>query len=75
MGGVILIPFGEDLITLFLTEGDTTGDVALTLFFGREYLKIALISLIPMSLSMVYASTLREAGRTVPPWWPPLRRW
>ena len=67
VGGVILLPFGEDLITLFLTEGDTTGDVALTLFFGREYLKIALISLVPMCLSMVYASTLREAGRTVPP--------
>ena len=38
VGGAILIPFGEELITLFLTEGDTTGDVALTLFFGREYL-------------------------------------
>ena len=67
VGGAILIPFGEELITLFLTEGDTTGDVALTLFFGREYLKIALISLVPMCLSMVYASTLREAGQTVPP--------
>ena len=67
VGGAILIPCGEDLITLFLTEDDTTGDVAMTLFFGREYLKIALISLIPMALTQVYANTLRETGQTVPP--------
>ena len=67
VGGAILIPFGEDLITLFLTEGDTTGDVAMTLHYGREYLKIALISLIPMALTQVYANTLRETGNTVPP--------
>jgi Na+-driven multidrug efflux pump len=51
VGGVILIPFGDDLITLFLNEGDTTGDVRLTLEYGREYLRIALIALIPMSLT------------------------
>ena len=67
VGGAILIPFGEKLITLFLTEGDTTGDVAMTLHYGREYLKIALISLVPMALTQVYANTLRETGQTVPP--------
>jgi len=67
VGGAILIPFGENLITLFLTEGDETGDVAMTLFYGRQYLAVTLISLIPMTLTQVYASTLREAGRTVPP--------
>ncbi|MBE6652749.1 MAG: MATE family efflux transporter [Ruminococcaceae bacterium] len=66
-GGLILIPFGDRLITLFLTEGDATGDVALTLAYGREYLRIALIALIPMSLTQVYANTLRETGQTVPP--------
>lgn len=67
VGGAILIPFGEDLITLFLTEEDTTGDVLLTLAFGREYLKIALIALVPMAITQVYANTLRETGQTVPP--------
>jgi putative MATE family efflux protein len=67
VGGAVLIPFGDSLITLFLTEGDSTGDVALTLHFGREYLKIALISLVPMVITQVYASTLRETGLTVPP--------
>ena len=67
VGGAILVPFGENLITLFLNEEDTTGDVAMTLFYGREYLKIALISLAPMALTQVYANTLRETGQTVPP--------
>ncbi len=67
IGGCVLVPFGSELIKLFLTEGDQTGDVALTLAYGREYLKWALISLIPMAITQVYASTLRETGHTVPP--------
>ena len=66
-GGLILVPFGDKLITLFLTEGDSTGDVALTLAFGRDYLRVALIALVPMALTQVYANTLRETGQTVPP--------
>ena len=67
VGGAILIPFGEDLITLFLNEEDVTGDVALTLQYGREYLRVALIALVPMVITQVYASTLRETARTTPP--------
>lgn len=67
VGGAILIPFGEDLITLFLNEEDTTGNVLLTLAYGRDYLRIALIALVPMALTQVYANTLRETGQTVPP--------
>ena len=67
VGGLVLIPFGDKLITLFLTEGDSTGDVGLTLAFGRDYLRVALISLVPMALTQVYANTLRETGQTVPP--------
>ena len=67
VGGVILVPFGDKLITLFLTEGDSTGDVALTLAYGRGYLRVALVSLVPMALTQVYANTLRETGHTVPP--------
>lgn len=67
IGGAILIPFGEGLITLFLNDEDTTGNVALTLHYGREYLRVALIALVPMAFTQVYASTLRETGQTVPP--------
>ncbi len=67
IGGCVLIPFGSDLITLFLSEEDAAGNVALTLAFGREYLRYALIALIPTALTQVYANTLRETGHTVPP--------
>ena len=67
VGGIVLIPFGKDLITLFLTEEDTTGDVLVTLAYGQEYLRVALIALVPMALTQVYANTLRETGLTVPP--------
>ncbi len=67
VGACVLIPFGKDLITLFLTEEDATGDVALTLKYGRQYLQVALISLLPMALTQVYASTLRETEQTVVP--------
>ena len=67
VGGIILVPFGERLITLFLTEGDSSGDVAMTLAFGREYLMVALIALVPMAITQVYCNTLRETGQTVPP--------
>ncbi len=67
VGACVLIPFGERLITLFLTEEDAVADVTLTLRYGREYLKVALLSLIPMAITQVYASTLRETGRTVVP--------
>ena len=66
-GGLILLPFGDSLITLFLSEDDTTGDVIKTLAFGRDYLKVALVALIPMAISQVYSNTLRETGQTVPP--------
>lgn len=67
IGGCILIPFGESLIARFLTEGDNTGDVALTLKFGAQYLRVALLSCLPWALTQVYANTLRETGHTVPP--------
>ena len=67
IGACILIPFGPDLIALFLTENDASGDVALTLFYGQEYLRYALIALVPTALTQVYANTLRETGRTLPP--------
>ena len=67
VGGVILIPFGEELITLFLTENDTPADAAMTLIYGREYLKVVLLSLVPMALTQGFAATLRETGHTVPP--------
>jgi len=54
---------GNSLIALFLTE-DSTGDVAVTLGYGRNYLMIMLVGLLPFTLTQVYSSTLRETGES-----------
>ena len=65
--GAVLIPFGKPLISAFLTDDGQSGNPALALHYGYDYLLIALVSLIPATLAQVYASTLRETGHTVPP--------
>lgn len=67
IGAAVLIPFGEPLISAFITDDGQSGDPALALHYGYEYLLVALISLVPAALAQVYASTLRETGHTVPP--------
>ena len=66
VGIVVFLIFGEDFVKLFLHEGEG-GDLALTLEYGKEYLKYILIGLIPYAISMSYASTLRETGETFVP--------
>ncbi len=65
MGALFL--FDSELISTFLFESDTNGDLALTLSEGLIYLKIMLIGLIPYAISQVYASTLRETEHAVVP--------
>ena len=62
-----LFLFDSELISTFLFESDTNGDLALTLSEGLIYLKIMLIGLIPYAISQVYASTLRETEHAVVP--------
>ena len=57
--------FGEWLISLYLT-GDASA-TAQTLAFGKEYLNIMLIGLIPFAVTQIYVSTLRECGETMVP--------
>ena len=63
-GAAVVMLWGGDLIQLFLQEEDVTGDVALTLRSGHDYLLIMLVGLVPFTLTNVYASTLRECGQT-----------
>ena len=56
--------FGEQLITLFLHESTEDIDLALTLHYGREYLAVMLIQMLPFAIMQVYAGTLRETGET-----------
>ena len=59
--------FDDELISLFLHTGSEEGDLQATLAFGKEYLFVILIGIIPYALTQVYASTMRETGETVMP--------
>jgi len=64
----ILISFGSELISLFLHEGqDASLDLAATLNYGQNYLKVMLIQMLPFAVMQSYSSTLRETGETVLP--------
>ena len=64
---VIFITGGEQLIQLFLHEGEEALDLAATLDYGKRYLNIMLIQLIPFAIMQAYAGTLRETGETMLP--------
>lgn len=67
LGVMIFTFFGTELITLYLRGEGTEGNKVLTLASGQEYLSIMLWGLIPFTITQVYASTLRETNRTLPP--------
>lgn len=62
-----LTVWNEPLISLFLTETESGGDIAYTLSEAKSYLQVMLIGLIPFAFSQTYASTLRETGETLSP--------
>ena len=66
LGAILLLKvFSTELISLFLHEGGDSGDIAQTLEYGKQYLSIILIGLIPFSVNQAYSSTLRETGETM----------
>ena len=67
LGMAVIWCFRDGLISLFLTEDNSGADPALALMYGKEYIGIALLALIPTALTQVYASTLRETEHTVVP--------
>ncbi len=63
---VILITCGESLIRLYLTSGEE-GNLQQTFQYGKEYLMVILLEIIPFVIVQIYASTLRETGQTILP--------
>ena len=60
--------FGDTLSLLFLENDNNSPEtIAVTLEYAMEYMRIALIGLVPFMLSQVYANLLRETGETVHP--------
>lgn len=63
----LLMTCQDTLISLFLTESESGGDLAFTLSEAKNYLRIMLIGLFPFAISQTYASSLRENGETLSP--------
>ena len=59
--------FGEPLMKLYLSGECTPEEAALTLAYGKEYIWIMLIGLLPYAVVQCYSGTLRETGSPVPP--------
>jgi len=64
----LLFAFGGDfLISLYLNDSGSVGDIALALQYGREYLAIMIVGLFPFALCQTYISSVRECGETFVP--------
>ena len=59
--------FDDQLISLYLHDSGGTEDLGATLLYGKSYLHIMVIGLIPFAMTMSYTSTLRETGHTMLP--------
>lgn len=67
---VALLLFGfadTELISLYLSDNGSIGDISLALGYGQEYLAIMMIGLIPFAVSQTYINTIRESGQTLVP--------
>ena len=67
LGVVIFVALDDQLISTFLHDGESTGNLELTLAYGKEYLMIFVIGMVPYAISQAYASTLRETDDPVIP--------
>lgn len=67
MGVLMFSLFQEPLISLYLHEGEEGLNVAKTLNFGKEYINIIILQLLPFAIMQAYSGTLRETGETVVP--------
>lgn len=64
---VLFILSGTALISMYLKGDPQSAQAAATLMYGRQYMMIMLVGLLPFMLAQVYSSTLRECGETVLP--------
>lgn len=55
------------LISLYLNDTGSVGDISLALKYGKEYLAIMMIGLLPFAVGQTYINTIRETGQTLIP--------
>ncbi len=63
----LLTTLDTELISLYLNDTGTVGDITLALGYGKEYLAVMLLGLAPFALFQSYGNTLRETGHTFTP--------
>ncbi len=61
---VVFLAFPDELISSYLAQGTAPEDIAATLKFGKDYLMVMLIGMVPFAVSQVYSGMLREVGET-----------
>ncbi len=67
LGILVMLLFGETLIKLYLTGEGSAEEIARSLVFAKQYLKIMLVGIVPFALTQAYSGTLRETGETMMP--------
>lgn len=67
LGFLVLGFLGEPLINAFLAGESNKENVAVALYYGKEYLWIMMAGIIPFCIVQIYSSTLRETGETIVP--------
>ena len=61
----IFLLWGEPLVMLFLkSDNNTAEEIAETLVYAKDYMRIAVIGLLPFALVQTYGGTLSEMGET-----------
>lgn len=66
--GVLLFLFArQPLISLFLHEGEVGINIGNVLEYGKSYVLIMILQLLPFAIGQAYSGTLREIGETVVP--------
>lgn len=59
--------FDTQLISLYLNDTGSVGDISLALKYGKEYIAIMIWGLIPFAVSQSYGSSVKETGQTFIP--------
>ncbi len=63
----LALTLDTQLISLYLNDTGSVGNITLALEYGRDYLSVMLLGLIPFALFQTYGNTLREMGHTLVP--------
>lgn len=64
VGSVVFGLLDEQLINLFISKDDNLSQRTATLKYGREYMRIMLLGLVPFAFGQAYATVVRECGET-----------